>query len=133
MMSSMISDSSGGNNAGSQRQPPALFMLFSNEVWERVSFYGIRALLVLYLVNALGYEPANAAAIYASSIGLMYFSPLVGGYLADRYLGRRKAILIGGFTMALGHFAMALPPPGSDCVSDWPSSYSGRTNWAMRA
>ncbi|MBI3286068.1 MAG: peptide MFS transporter [Burkholderiales bacterium] len=85
-------------------------MLFLTEMWERFSYYGMRALLVIYLVNAQGYERANALALYATYTGLVYLSPLLGGYLADRYLGRRKAILIGGFTMALGHFAMAFEP-----------------------
>ncbi|CAN5783820.1 peptide MFS transporter [soil metagenome] len=92
-----------------ERQPAALPMLFLTEMWERFSYYGMRALLVIYLVNAQGYDRANALALYATYTGLVYLSPLMGGYLADRYLGRRKAILIGGFTMALGHFAMAFP------------------------
>lgn len=92
-----------------ERQPAALPMLFLTEMWERFSYYGMRALLVIYLVNAQGYDRANALALYATYTGLVYLSPLMGGYLADRYLGKRKAILIGGFTMALGHFAMAFP------------------------
>lgn len=92
-----------------ERQPAALPMLFLTEMWERFSYYGMRALLVIYLVNAQGYERANALALYATYTGLVYLSPLLGGYLADRYLGKRKAILIGGFTMAFGHFAMAFP------------------------
>lgn len=98
------------NAAVAERQPAALPMLFLTEMWERFSYYGMRALLVIYLVNAQGYERANALALYATYTGLVYLSPLLGGYLADRYLGRRKAILIGGFTMALGHFAMAFEP-----------------------
>src|SRR5665213_439600 len=78
-------------------------------MWERFSYYGMRALLVLYLVHALGYQRADALAIYATYTGLVYLSPIAGGYLADRYLGHRKAILIGGITMAFGHFAMAIP------------------------
>jgi POT family proton-dependent oligopeptide transporter len=76
-------------------------------MWERFSYYGMRALLVLYLVNALGYTRADALEVYGLYTGLVYLSPLVGGWLADRYLGTRKAVLIGGITMALGHFAMA--------------------------
>jgi POT family proton-dependent oligopeptide transporter len=79
-------------------------------MWERFSYYGMRALLVLYLVNALGYQRADALELYGMYTGLVYLSPLAGGYLADRYLGHRKAILIGGITMALGHFAMAFEP-----------------------
>src|SRR5437667_8766112 len=90
--------------------PAALPTIFFTEMWERFSYYGMRALLVLYLVNALGYRRADALVLYGMYTGLVYLSPLVGGYLADRYLGHRKAILIGGITMALGHFAMAFPP-----------------------
>jgi len=94
----------------SVKHPPAMPMLFLTEMWERFSYYGMRALLVLYLVNALHYERANALELYAIYTALVYLTPIVGGYLADRYLGRRKAILIGGLTMALGHFAMAFEP-----------------------
>jgi len=93
-----------------QKQPRALVTLFFTEMWERFSYYGMRALLVLYLVHALGYQRADALELYAMYTGLVYISPLIGGYLADRYLGRRKAILIGGITMAFGHFAMAFEP-----------------------
>ena len=92
------------------RHPKALPMLFLTEMWERFSYYGMRALLVLYLVNALHYERKDALALYGLYTSLVYLTPILGGYLADRYLGRRKAILIGGLTMALGHFAMAFEP-----------------------
>lgn len=95
--------------APSERHPPGLPVLFFTEMWERFSYYGMRALLVLYLVNAVGYKREDALEIYAVYTGLVYLTPILGGYLADRYLGLRKAILIGGFTMMLGHFAMALP------------------------
>jgi proton-dependent oligopeptide transporter, POT family len=93
-----------------ERQPPALPTIFFTEMWERFSYYGMRALLVLYLVNALGWERAHALELYGIYTGLVYLSPLLGGYLADRYLGYRKAVVIGGVTMALGHFAMAFEP-----------------------
>src|SRR5258706_7267650 len=93
-----------------ERHPPALRMLFFTEMWERFSFYGMRALLVLYLVNSLDYARADALALYGIYTGLVYLTPIVGGYLADRYLGYRKAILVGGIVMAMGHFAMAFPP-----------------------
>ena len=92
-----------------ERHPRGLPVLFFTEMWERFSYYGMRALLVLYLVNSIGYERADALRIYAIYTGLVYLTPILGGYLADRYLGLRKAILIGGFTMMLGHFAMAVP------------------------
>ncbi len=109
-MTSSTYGSSTSTSAGTERQPRALPTIFFTEMWERFSYYGMRALLVLYLVNALGYQRADALELYGMYTGLVYLSPLVGGYLADRYLGHRKAILIGGITMALGHFAMAFEP-----------------------
>jgi POT family proton-dependent oligopeptide transporter len=90
--------------------PRGLYVLFGAEMWERFSYYGMRALLVLYLTKHLKVERAGALVIYAIYTGLVYLTPLLGGYLADRYLGQRKAILIGGILMALGHFAMAFEP-----------------------
>jgi POT family proton-dependent oligopeptide transporter len=92
-----------------QRHPPALSMLFFTEMWERFSYYGMRALLVLYLVDAIGYQRADALTLYGTYTALVYLTPIFGGYLADHYLGYRKSILIGGIVMAMGHFAMAFP------------------------
>src|SRR6266568_9042432 len=109
-MTSSTYASSPSTSAGTERQPRALPTLFFTEMWERFSYYGMRALLVLYLVNAIGYSRADALALYATYTGLVYITPILGGYLADRYLGTRKSILIGATTMAMGHFAMAFPP-----------------------
>lgn len=101
---STVADSKGvmiGNH------PAGLYVLFGAEMWERFSFYGMRALLVLYLTNHLEVSRESALQVYGTYTGLVYLTPLLGGYLADRYLGQRKAILIGGILMALGHFAMA--------------------------
>ena len=102
------------NQAG---HPSGLYVLFGAEMWERFSYYGMRALLVLYLVSHLKYSRQDALALYATYTGLVYLTPLLGGFLADKVLGQRKAILIGGIVMALGHFAMAFetllsPRPG---------------------
>ena len=91
------------------RQPAGLPVMFFTEMWERFSYYGMRALLVLYLVGALGYERPDALALYGLYTGLVYLTPIAGGWLADRYLGYRKSILIGGIVLAAGHFAMAFP------------------------
>lgn len=93
----------------SRGQPLALRALFLTEMWERFSYYGMRALLVLYLVNRLGYSRENALSLYATYTGLVYLAPVIGGYLSDRYLGHRKAIVLGATVMMLGHFAMAVP------------------------
>jgi proton-dependent oligopeptide transporter, POT family len=90
-------------------QPKGLAIIFLTEMWERFSYYGMRALLVLYLVNALGYKRVDALELYGIYTGLVYVTPLIGGYLADRFLGMRLAAVIGGLVMMLGHFAMAVP------------------------
>jgi len=96
--------------------PKGLFLLFMTEMWERFSYYGMRALLVLYVVAAtnaanpgLGWDNAQALTLYAWYTGLVYFTPLFGGWLADNVIGQRKAIIIGGLVMALGQFALASP------------------------
>jgi len=87
--------------------PRGLYVLFGSEMWERFSYYGMRALLVLYLTKHLNFARSDALALYATYTGLVYLTPLLGGFLADKVLGQRKAILIGGIVMAMGHFAMA--------------------------
>jgi POT family proton-dependent oligopeptide transporter len=90
-----------------ERQPKGLYLLFFTEMWERFSYYGMRALLVLYLVSQFKLERAAALEIYAIFTGLVYVTPIIGGLLADKVLGQRKAIFIGAILMALGQFALA--------------------------
>ncbi|MEJ2108786.1 MAG: peptide MFS transporter [Acidobacteriota bacterium] len=92
-----------------KHHPKGLYVLFFSEAWERFSFYGMRALLVLYLVNHLQYERSEALGVYATYLGLVYLTPIIGGRLADVLLGARKAIIIGGILMAIGHLMMAFP------------------------
>ena len=87
--------------------PKGLYVLFTAEMWERFSYYGMRALLILYLIKHLKMTDDDAGMIYGTYVGLVYVTPIFGGYLADRFLGQRKAILVGGMVMAMGHFAMA--------------------------
>ena len=108
MVSAAIAEP-GAAPSADPRQPPALWTLFRSEMWERFSYYGMRALLVLYLVKAAGYSRDGALAVYAVYTGLVYISPIIGGYVADRLLGFRKTILIGGTVMMFGHAAMAFP------------------------
>ena len=93
--------------------PKALFYLFFAEMWERFSFYGMRALLTLYLIkdyySSLENNEDIAYGIYAAYGALVYLTPLIGGYLADKFMGYRKSIIYGGVLMALGHFFMAFP------------------------
>lgn len=87
--------------------PVGLFTLFFAEMWERFSYYGMRALLVFYMIKGfLGYNDDNAYAVYGAYTALVYATPFVGGMLADRLLGARRAVVIGGLLMAAGHLTM---------------------------
>ncbi len=86
--------------------PKGLYVLFSTEMWERFNFYGMRALLTLFLVNALAFSDKDAAIIYGGFLGLCYLTPMLGGYISDRFLGNRNCIILGGFVMGLGQLLM---------------------------
>jgi len=95
-----------------ERHPRGLYLLFGVEMWERFSYYGMRAFLVLFLTSTaggFGWSKADASHLYAWYTGLVYLTPLVGGYLADRVLGTHRALVIGAVTIAAGHFALAFP------------------------
>jgi POT family proton-dependent oligopeptide transporter len=94
--------------------PKGLFLLFGTEMWERFSYYGMRAILVLYLTElttkgGLGWTEADALQLYGIFTGLVYVTPLLGGWLADNVIGQRKAIISGGILMALGQFTLGTP------------------------
>ena len=91
--------------------PKGLYLLFFTEMWERFSYYGMRAILILYLTKkfiegGLGMDEKYAMLLYGYFTGFVYFTPLIGGWLADRYLGKRLAVTIGGITMMLGQFTL---------------------------
>jgi len=93
--------------------PSGLFVLFFTEMWERFSYYGMRAILVLFLVSAFGlggwnWPRENALALYGTYTAMVYLTPILGGYLADKYIGYRKAVVIGALLMTLGHASMAI-------------------------
>ena len=99
------------NQFKKKKHPPGLFLLFTTEMWERFSYYGMRAILVLYLTTelvsgGLGMDKKVALSIYGFYTGACYFTPMLGGYLTDRFIGRRLAITIGGITMALGNLSL---------------------------
>ncbi|MGI9159396.1 MAG: peptide MFS transporter, partial [Saprospiraceae bacterium] len=98
------------NTAGAAAtgHPKGLYVLFFTEMWERFSYYGMRAIFILFLTKALVFNSQDASNIYGSFTGLVYLTPLLGGYLCDRYLGNRRSILIGGILMAIGQFMMFL-------------------------
>ena len=96
--------------------PAGLFILFFTEMWERFSYYGMRAILVMFLTSSLmdggwGWERKNALALYGTYTSMVYLTPLIGGYIADKFLGHRKAVLLGAFIMMCGHASMAMDVP----------------------
>ena len=97
-------------NIFKQNHPRGLYLLFCVEMWERFSFYGMRALIVLYMIQTLLYSVEKAGKIYGLYTGFVYLTPLVGGYLADRYFGQRKCITAGAIFMVLGLFVLSFAP-----------------------
>lgn len=92
--------------------PKGLYMLFFAEMWERFSYYGMRALLIFYLTQHWLFSDGKSTLIYGAYTSLVYITPVLGGYLADRYLGQRKAVLFGGVLLAAGHTLMAVEGVG---------------------
>ncbi|MFT5877215.1 MAG: POT family proton-dependent oligopeptide transporter, partial [Dokdonia sp.] len=95
-----------------KKHPKGLYTLFATEMWERFSYYGMRSLLTLYLTAQLvsdgfGLTDNEALEIYAIFTGLVYVTPIIGGWVADNLLGQRKTIYIGGIVMAIGQFLLA--------------------------
>ncbi len=92
--------------------PKGLYMLFFAEMWERFSYYGMRAILIFYLTQHWLFSDSRSNLIYGAYTSLVYITPVLGGYLADRYLGQRKAVLYGGLLLAVGHSLMAVEGVG---------------------
>lgn len=94
-------------DAGLQKgHPKGLWVLFSTEMWERFNFYGMRTILALFLANALAMGEKDATLVYGGFLGLCYLTPMLGGYISDKYLGNRNCILLGGLLMAIGQFLL---------------------------
>ncbi|MEE9359916.1 MAG: oligopeptide:H+ symporter, partial [Hyphomicrobium sp.] len=108
-----VPSTNGSSARGFAGQPRGLATLFFTELWERISYYGMRALLVLFIVapaaaGGLGLSTAEAARIYGNYTMAVYMLSIPGGFIADRYLGARRSVLIGGSIIALGHFTLAI-------------------------
>ena len=91
-------------------QPRGLTILFLTNMWEFFSYYGMRTLLVYYMTKQLLFAQEKSSFIYGTYTAMAYFTPILGGAIADRWLGKRRAVIIGGSVMALGHFMMAFEP-----------------------
>jgi POT family proton-dependent oligopeptide transporter len=94
--------------------PRGLSTLFFTEMWERFSYYGMRALLILFMTaplaaGGLGFDTGTAGAVYGLYTSMVYMTSLPGGWIADRLIGQRRAVLCGGILIACGHFSMAFP------------------------
>lgn len=92
--------------AAKQSHPKGLWVLFGTEMWERFNFYGMRAILTLFMVNSLLIKEADAAIIYGGFLALCYLTPLLGGFISDKYIGNRYSIMFGGTLMAIGQFLL---------------------------
>ena len=90
----------------STAHPKGLYVLFATEMWERFNYYGMRAILVLFMTKALLFDKVFASNLYGSYTGLVYLTPLLGGYIADRYWGNKRSIIAGGLIMAIGEFIL---------------------------
>ncbi|NJS15137.1 MAG: peptide MFS transporter [Sphingopyxis sp.] len=102
-----------GDSAGTiLGHPKGLFVLFFAEMWERFSYYGMRALLIFYLTKHWLFSDGQAGIIYGAYTALVYITPVLGGYLADRYLGQRKAVTFGAILLTFGHFLMGFEGTG---------------------
>jgi POT family proton-dependent oligopeptide transporter len=102
-----------GDSAGTfLGHPKGLFVLFFAEMWERFSYYGMRALLIFYLTQHWLFSDSQAGVIYGAYTALVYITPVLGGYLADKYLGQRKAVTYGALLLTFGHFLMGFEGGG---------------------
>ena len=94
------------NNTAPKGHPKGLYILFATEMWERFNFYGMRAMLVLFMTKALLFDKAFASNLYGSYLSLIYLTPLLGGFIADRYWGNHRSIIAGGIVMAIGELVL---------------------------
>lgn len=92
--------------ATASRHPKGLWVLFGTEMWERFNFYGMRAILTLFMVNSLMMKEADSSLIYGGFLGLCYLTPMLGGFISDRFFGNRNCILLGGIMMAIGQMVL---------------------------
>ena len=111
-MATQAAPASGFDDKTFLGHPRGLFVLFFAEMWERFSYYGMRALLIFYLTKHWLFSDEKASVIYGAYTALVYITPVIGGYLADRYLGQRKAVLFGAVLLTFGHFLMGIEGDG---------------------
>jgi len=103
-----VMERAAGQEAFGKGHPAGLYYLFFTEMWERFSYYGMKALLVYYMTRHLLFDQAHASQIYGLYTGFVYFTPFFGGIVADRLLGQRRTVILGAVLMSIGHFMMAV-------------------------
>ncbi|MEO5648009.1 MAG: peptide MFS transporter, partial [Chitinophagaceae bacterium] len=111
-----LTEQPNSSNLNDRGQPRQLYLLFFAEMWERFSFYGMKALLIAFMTSQLDYDDPKAYAILGSYTALVYTMPMLGGFMADKFIGYQRAVLFGGILMAIGHLVLALP-------NDWSFFY----------
>lgn len=104
-----LTESAPNPEMASTKHPRQLYMLFFAEMWERFSFYGMKALLLAYMVTQLKFDEPHGYAILGSYAALVYTTPMLGGYFADKFLGFRRSVMFGGILMVIGHLVLAIP------------------------
>jgi proton-dependent oligopeptide transporter, POT family len=110
--------------SNAKSHPKGLYVLFVTEMWERFSYYGMRGIFSLFMIKALLFDKSFAASIYGNYTGLVYLTPLLGGYIADRYWGNRKSIFWGGILMAIGQFMLFFSALHFQDIANNPESFS---------
>ena len=120
-------------SAVAEKHPKGLYVLFATEMWERFNYYGMRAILVLFLVKAMAFNQIDASQVYGSYTGLVYLTPLLGGYIADRYWGNKRSIIAGGLVMAIGEFVLFFCGQTESSISQAIQSLKGHTTVVMIA
>lgn len=90
-------------------QPRAFYLIFFIEIWERFGFYGVQALLVLFMVQELKFDDARADTLFTSFSALVFLFPALGGYVGDRVIGTKRTILLGAIVLAIGYLTLSLP------------------------
>jgi POT family proton-dependent oligopeptide transporter len=115
------------SNTAAKGHPKGLYLLFFTEMWERFSYYGMRAIFILFMSKALFMTDAESSNIYGSVTGLVYLTPLLGGYIADKFWGNRRSILVGGLLMALGQLLLFFS--GSSVIDGMQSPTSISLMW----
>src|SRR5580704_12538168 len=93
----------------SLKQPNTLYLLFFTELWERFGFYTLQTIIILYMTKALLMTDSKAYLLYGTFSSMLYLTPVVGGYIADRFLGFQRSIIIGGVLLTLGYLLTAFP------------------------